>query len=216
MAEGAPAAVPPPPDPLPEPNVVLLRSGGVLHRVHPRALAGNAFNPCLGGQTRFAPFRDASGRCVPSLYAGSTVESAIHETVFHDIPLSADLKTVPRDAVEQRGHSTLLIRRDLRLASLRAPDLMKWGVGREQLVGCLPTQYDRTARWAQAIHAQYDSVDGLIWTSRLCDPDDALLLFGDRVAVADIQVVAVREGTDGSFLGDVRNAGARGGIRISL
>ena len=139
-------------------------------------------------RTRFSPFRDAKGHCVPSLYAGSTVESAIYETVFHDIPLSADRKTVPRDAVEKRNHSALLVRRDLRLASLRA----------------------------QAIHTQFDDVEGLVWTSNLCDPDSALLLFGDRVAVADIQVVAVREGTDGSFLRDVRNAGGRGGIQISL
>jgi len=165
---------------------------------------------------RFAPIRDAKGHCVPSLYAGSTVEAAIYETVFHDIPLSADRKTVSRDAVEQRNHSALLVGRDLRLASLRAPDLLKWGVRREQLVGSLPTQYERTARWAQAIHRQFEDVDGLIWTSNLCDPDAALLLFGDRLAVADIQIVAMREGTDGSFLGDVRDAGERGGIRISL
>ena len=216
MDEGSSASVPPPPNTLLEPNVVVLNVGKVLHRVHARALAGNAFNPCQGGRTRFSPFRDAKGHCVPSLYAGSTVESAIYETVFHDIPLSADRKTVPRDAVEKRNHSALLVRRDLRLASLRAPDLDNWGVRREQLIGTLPTQYDRTALWAQAIHTQFDDVEGLVWTSNLCDPDSALLLFGDRVAVADIQVVAVREGTDGSFLGDVRNAGGRGGIRISL
>ena len=46
-------------------------------------------------------------------------------------------------------------------------------------------------------------------------PETILLLFGERVAVADVQVVAVREGTDGSFLGDVRDAGGRRGIRIS-
>ena len=214
--EGASATVPPPPDPLPEPNIVLLKAGEVLHRVHGRALAGNAFNPCLGGRTRFAPIRDAKGDCVPSLYAGSTVESAIYETVFHDIPLSANRKTVPRDAVEHRNHSTLLVRRDLRLVSLRAPDLLKWGVRRELLVGSLPTQYDRTALWAQAIHTQFDDADGLVWTSNLCDPDGAFLLFGDRVAAAYIQVAAVREGTDGSFLADVRNAGKRGDIWISL
>ena len=216
MDEEASASVPPPPDPLPEPHVVLVGTGDVLHRVHARALAGNAFNPCLGGQTRFAPVRDANGDCIPSLYAGSTVESAVYETLFHDVPLSASLKTVPRTAVEERSHSTLLVRRDLRLASLRAPDLLKWGIRREALIGSLPTQYGRTAQWARAIHRQFDDIDGLIWTSNLCDPDDALLLFGDRVTAADVQVVAVREGTDGSFLGDVRNAGLRGGIRISL
>lgn len=216
MDEASSASVPPPPDPLPEPNVVLIGTGDVLHRVHARALAGNAFNPCRGGQTRFAPIHDAKGDCVPSLYAGSTVESAVYETVFHDVSLSARFKTVPRKAVEERSHSTLLVRRDLRLAGLRVPDLLKWGVRREALIGSLPTQYGRTAQWARAIHSQCDDIDGLIWTSNLCDPDDALLLFGDRVTAADVQVVAVREGTDGSFLVDVRNAGLRGGILVSL
>ena len=216
MDEESPASVAPPPDPLPEPNVVRVGAGDVLHRVHARALAGNAFNPCRGGQTRFAPIRDAKGDCVPSLYAGSTVESAVYETVFHDVPLSASLKTVPREAVEKRRHSTLLARRDLWLASLRAPDLLKWGVRREALIGSLPTQYGRTARWARAIHRQFDDIDGLVWTSNVCDPDDAMLFFGDRVTAADVRVVAVREGTDGSFLADVRNAGLRGGILVSL
>lgn len=215
MDEGFQALIPPPPEPLPEPNVVPLKAGEVLHRVHARELGGNAFNPCQGGRTRFAPIRDINGRCVPSLYAGSTLDSAVFETIFHDIPLSAGLKTVPREAVEKCRHSTLLAGRVLQLASLRGPDLLKWGVRREELIGCLPTQYGRTALWAQAIHAQFDHVDGMVWTSNLCDPDSAVLLFGDRVAAEDIQVVSVREGTDGSFLGDVRNSGMRAGIRIS-
>ena len=144
------------------------------------------------------------------------MESAIHETVLHDVPLGASRKTVPREAVEKRNHSTLLVRRDLRLASLRAPDLMKWDVRREHLIGSLPTQYGGTAQWAEAIHTQFDCIDGLVWTSNLCDPDAAVLLFGDRVTVADIHVVAVREGTDKSFLRDVREAGGRGGVKIVL
>lgn len=215
MDEAPSASVPKPPDRLPKPNVDSLDARNVLHRVHARELAGNAFNPCKGGRTRFAPIYNATGDCVPSLYAGLTLESAIYETVFHDVPLSSDRKTAPREAVEKRKQSTLLVRRKLRLASLRAPDLLKWGVRRELLIGSLPTQYARTALWAQAIHAQFPDVEGLIWTSKLCDPDAAVLLFGDRVAGTDIDVVAMREGTDRSFMGDVRKAGLRGGIRIA-
>ena len=99
---------------------------------------------------------------------------------------------------------------------MRAPDLLKWGIRRETLIASLPTQYERTALWAKTVHDLFGDVDGLIWTSNLCDPDDALLLFGDRVAVTDLQVADVREGADGSFLEDVRQARARGGINISL
>lgn len=63
---------------------------------------------------------------------------------------------------------------------------------------------------------QFDDVDGLIWTSNLCDPDAALLLFGDRVEAAHLQVTGAREGSDGSFLRDVRKAARRSDILITL
>lgn len=216
MDEGLAARLPPPPEILAEPNVVEHPTDVPLHRVHSRQLAGNEFNPCKGAPTRFAPIRDDSGLCVPSLYAGGTPEAAIYETVFHDIPVEfTGPRTVPRGAVESRAHSTLLPRRPLRLASLRAPDLRKWRIRRESLIASLPDQYASTALWAKAIHDQYE-VDGLIWTSRQCDPDAAMLLFGDRVPAGDLAIVTVRHGRDESFLEDVREAGQRGGIAIAL
>ncbi len=216
MDEGPAGVVPCPPDHLNAPNVVELEPGQLLHRVHDRAFTGDDFNPCRGGPTRFAPIRDTAGRCIPSLYAGLTVESAIYEMLFHDVPLSANRKTVPRGTVENCKHSTLLVRRALRLASLRAPNLMQWGVRRDTLIGSLPTQYGRTALWTKAIHDRFGDVDGLIWTSNRCDPDAALLLFGDRVVAADLLVAGVRAGSDGSFLDDVRTAGRRSDIWITL
>ena len=216
MDEEPPGVVPHPPEPLNAPNLIELDSGELLHRVHDRSFAGNDFNPCRGGPTRFAPIRDRAGRCIPSLYAGSTVDSAIHETIFHDVPPGAKRKTVPKDTVERCDHSTLLVRRTLRLASLRAPDLMRLGVHRETLIGSLPTEYGRTALWAKAIHDKSSEVDGMIWTSNRCDPDAAVLLFGDRVAPADLLVASVRAGSDGSFLDDARRAGQRAGIWITL
>ena len=93
---------------------------------------------------------------------------------------------------------------------------MKWEILRDQLLGSLPTQYDRTVKWAEAIHAQFSDVEGLIWTSNKYDEESALLLFGDRVSEMDIQVVAVRKGSDFSFLHDVREAGRRAAILISI
>ncbi len=215
MDEGSAALLPPPPELLAEPNIVEHPTHEPLHRVHSRESAGNEFNPCKGSPTRFAPIRDDEGRCIPSLYTGGTLEAAIYETVFHDIPVTSNgPRTVPRGAVESREHSTLLPRRPLRLASLRAPDLRKWQIRREGLIGSLPGQYERTALWAKAIHDQYD-VDGLIWTSRQCDPAAAMLMFGDRVTAKDIRVIGVRDGRDSSFLKDVRQAGERGGIVIT-
>ena len=94
-----------------------------MHRVHDRGLPPNAFNPCQRGPTRFAPIRDSDGRCVPSLYAGGTLVSAIYETIFHDVPAQAERKTVPRYQIDRRSHGTLQLRRAIRLANLRAADL---------------------------------------------------------------------------------------------
>ena len=70
-------------------------------------------------------------------------------------------------------------------------------------------------RWAQAIHSQFTDVDGLVWTSNQCDLATAYVLFGDRVCEEDIKVVAVRQGSDASFLHDVREAASRVGTVIS-
>ena len=216
MDEEAIGAIPCPPSHLDAPNVLEMAPGKLLHRVHSRTFPGYAFNPCRGGQTRFAPILDEDDHCIPSLYAGDTVAAAIYETLFHDIPLDARRKTVPRSMVENRKHSTLLVRRALRLANLRAPDLMKWDIDPGTLIGSSPRHYEKTTLWAKAVHDQFSHVDGLIWTSRLCDPDSALLFFGDRVGAADIEVAGVRDGADASFLHDVREAGNRGNIMITL
>ena len=208
--------IPVPPHPLSSPNIDSLAIGEILHRVHDRKLVGNNFNPCKGSKTRFSPLYNDFGQCIPTLYAANTEEAAIYETVFHDIPLDAAKKIIPRSMVELRNHSVLQLRRDLRLARLHAPDLRQWRISREQLIGSLPTQYQYTVQWARAIHTHFHDVDGLVWTSNLCDPDMAYLLFGDRVLESDIEVIAVREGRDQSFLNAVHSAGARGGILISL
>ena len=210
-------SLPSPPAVLAKPNLTVLEAGALLHRVHDRELAPNAFNPCLGGPTRFAPIRDSDGRCVPSLYAGRTLVSAIYETVFHDVPAEAERKTLPRYQIDRRSHGTLQLRHAIRLANLRAADLRKWNLTRADLVASSPTCYRRTAEWARAIHGQFPEVEGLIWTSNQCDPDDVLILFGDRVAGADLEIAAVRDGgSDASFLEDVRAAGERAGIRITV
>ena len=130
--------------------------------------------------------------------------------------MAAPRRSVPRHAVEDRRHSTFVVRRTLRLASLRALDLMKWGLTPATLIGAMPTQYQRTAHWAKAVHDRFAAVDGLIWTSNLCDPDSALLFFGDRVNVADLMVTGVRHGSDGSFLVDARKAAKRANILIAV
>lgn len=207
--------VPAPPDPLPRPNLLVLPEGSRLHRIHDRRFGGAAFNPGFGAPTRFAPLRRADGFVVPTLYAGSTLEAAAFETLFHDIPPAAPIKTVPRSLVASRAHSVLVARRPLRLAELRAPDLHRWGLPREALVAAPPTDYAATALWALAAHEAFADLDGLVWTSNRCDPADALTLWGTRAADA-IAVAERREGNSPDLLAEVRAAAARAGIVLTI
>ncbi len=204
-----------PPIPLPTPNYDKMVKGTIVHRVHQTTFAGDAFNPCFGGQTRFAPILDSSGLCVPSLYAGETVISTIYETIFHDVSATTSFKTVPMTSVESRSHSELEVRRDIKIVRLHAPDLKKWGISKSVLIGASAKLYGDTAKWAETIHHSYPDAEGLKWTSNQCDPDEAYLFFGDRVAAADFNIVATRDAkSDASFKADVLSAGKLAGISI--
>ena len=177
----------------------------------------NEFNPCRGNPTRFAPFLDRREQCVPSLYAGSSLDSVIYETLFHDIPVRAKRKTVLESSLADRAHGKLETQRDISVASLRAPDLAKWNISRNSLIASPPRLYKETAAWAKAIHDQFPDVEGLVWTSNQCDPENAFLFFGDRVCSDDLRIVFTRDcRSDPSFLTDVRQAGRRSGITVAI
>ena len=206
-----------PPATLANPNIATLSSGTLLHRVHDRSYAASDFNPCKGAPTRFAPIADQNGTCIPSLYSASTLEAAIYETIFHEIPVRAKRKTVPRTFVQTRAHGQLQVLCDLRLVSLRGPDLRQWRISRSSLNATSPKLYPGTTRWPSAIHHQFPNVHGLMWTSHQCDPDTSFLFFGDRVASQDFRIMRARDGLgDPTFLSDVRQAGLRSGIIIAV
>lgn len=199
------------------PNYVKLKKGALIERVHNNAYTADSFNPCLGNPTRFAPIEDASGACVPSLYAGETLEAAVYETIFHDVPAKAKKKRVPQKKIKDSAQGRLEVLRDLNLVSLREPDLKQWRIKRNQLISSSPKLYAETAAWAEAIHHQFSGADGLEWTSNQCDPKTAYLFFGDRVDSSDFKVVHTRDGaTDATFRQDVKDFGKRSGIQITV
>lgn len=208
---------PPPPEPFPEFNTWRLATGTELVRVHDPAFDGAAFNPCLGGPTRFAPLRQPSGDCLPTLYAAETLECAVHESIFHDLPFDAPDKFVPRQKVTSRAISWLTVTAELRLASLHEPDLNRIGRTRAELVDTAPSAYPHTARWGEAFHRAAPDVVGLVWTSRRCDPARAYVLFEDRVPPG---ALVVRERVDvagsAAHLAQIRAFGRRASITITL
>jgi len=71
-------------------------TGTRLHRVHSDAFGGAEFNPGLKGNARFSPIRNAAGVAIPTIYAAGTMEGALMESVFHDVPHSAGFKQLDK------------------------------------------------------------------------------------------------------------------------
>ncbi|MFT5504905.1 MAG: hypothetical protein ACI845_004422 [Gammaproteobacteria bacterium] len=90
------------------------------------------------------------GRCVPSLYDGSSVDSTIFETIFHDVPTKSTFKTVRKQEVNIRSHSELEALRAIELLKLYAPELMRWYISRQHLIASSPKLYG-----SQAIHEAF-------------------------------------------------------------
>jgi hypothetical protein len=166
------------------------KAGQALHRVHLDTYKANAFNPGTRGNARFSPIVNAAGKPIPTLYGGSSFECAAMETVFHDVPFAAGLKTFDKCKLQGHVKSVLVSNKALTLADLRNVPLRKLGVERKQLIDTEKDTYGLTRRWAMAIHASHAHIQGLCWTSRQDDRAVAVMLFGDRIAAG---VLAVRE-----------------------
>ncbi|QWT22175.1 RES family NAD+ phosphorylase [Bacillus sp. NP157] len=180
--------VPPPPSSLAvNSKATTWRKGRKIHRVHHARFAANQFNPGIGN-ARFSPVNDASGKPIPTLYGGGDFTCAVMESVFHDLPRGAGMKTFDRTRLDNQVHSVVMPLRDLKLADLGTMPLKKLGVERRQLIDTDKDVYAATRQWAAAFHAQRSDIDGLLWPSRQSDRP-ALVLFGDRVAVSDLDPV---------------------------
>lgn len=162
-------------------------AGQVIHVIHDTAFDPASFNPGVDADgaprrpTRFAPIADARGRAVPYLYGGATLDCAIFETVFHDVPIDAADKFVDLGEFAERGHGELVPARDLKLVDLTSEGLHRLKVPKRELIDSPTRLYPQTARWAQALYHQGPDIDGLLWMSRQRDRDFALVLFGDRL-----------------------------------
>jgi hypothetical protein len=162
-------------------RLIGLPAGQLLHRVHLAHYGAAQFNPGVQGNARFSPIQDDQGRPIPTLYAGTTRDGALMETVFHDVPHTAGTKTFDKRRLAGHRHSTVEVLRGLQLADLSSVALRRLGVTRKQLIDTEKDQYPRTREWARAIHRQCPQAQGLSWISRQDDSARAFVLFGDRV-----------------------------------
>jgi hypothetical protein len=171
----------------------VLAEGTPLWRVHNASRAGNVFNPCHGGRSRFAPLRDATGACIPTLYAGETREAATFETIFRDLPPLPQARQVFTSQLNGMALREIRPRRALRLVPMFNQNLAIVGQSRQTMIESHGTEaYKQTCAWAEAIHRDLLDVDGLVWTSRQQDEVLAMVLFEGRVSLADLEVVGTK------------------------
>jgi hypothetical protein len=181
-----PAVSAPPADLAKLVKVLTWPKGQVIHRIHLEIYGSSEFNPGLKGNARFSPIRDSAGTSIPTLDGGSTFDCAAMETIFHDVPFAAGLKTFDKQKLVDQVYSQVTPTRDLNLADLSATTLRRLGVQRNELIDTEKDKYPDTRKWAEAIHAACPSADGLCWVSRQDDRALAIVLFGDRLPAADL------------------------------
>lgn len=176
----ASSSTPVPPDNL-HATLTSIATGEVLHRVHLGKYQADQFNPGVYGNARFSPIQDGHGKPIPTLYGGTTIDCALMESVFHDVPHTAGFKSFDKDNLVEQVHSVVQVQQELQLVDLTSVPLRKLGVTRKQLIDTEKDQYPATRKWAEAIHAQCPQAQGLFWVSRQDDSARAVVLFGDRV-----------------------------------
>lgn len=156
--------------------------GENIFRVHPDKYGSAQFNLSVNGDARFSPLVNTAGVVIPTLYAGTTLDCALMETVFHDVPFAKALKMWSKSThVAGMVYSQLTFSRNLALIDLTAIHLRKLGISRKDLIESDGRQYPKTRAWALALHDQYPNAEGLTWTSRQADPARAIVLFEDRL-----------------------------------
>lgn len=161
--------------------VQTIDQGTLLHRVHRQQRAATAFNPGPQGNARFSPIQDAHGHPIPTWYGGITLQCALMESVFHDVPHTAGFKTFDKNKLTGQVYSVLQVEQPLQLVRLTSVALRCVGVTRKQIIDTEKDQYPATRAWAAAIHGQCPQAQGLYWTSRQDDTAPAVMLFGDRI-----------------------------------
>ena len=158
-----------------------LAKGKVLHRVHKSDYRANQFNPRVDNNARFSSIYDIHVKLIPTLYGGKTMDCALMETVFHDVPYTAGFKSIDKKKLVGQVHSTVRVEQTLKLIDLASVHLRKLGVERKQLIDTEKDQYPATRKWAEAFHHQCPKAQGLSWISRQDDTSRAYVLFGDRI-----------------------------------
>lgn len=187
----------------------------LLWRVYPWAYGVAGFNATGHGNARFSPLRIA-GVGVPTLYAGSTLDVALMETVWHDAPLpSSGFHLVLKASTEQRRVGTLKPSAPLRVVDLTSLGLRRLGLVRSDVIDSDQAGYHVTRRLAAWLYEHKPDVQGFCWTSRQNDEGRAVVLFETRLGPVTLAVATADQIlTDGPHLDAVLTLAERMGASV--
>ena len=188
MSIAPPTSIPPFPTDA-DPLITDWPAAGPIVRVYDPRFSPRGFwagNSSHAG--RFHPFTPAGAdAALPVLYGSDSLAGAISETVFHDVPVRGT-KHVALALLASRVAVSLVPARSFRLADLTGFGLRRLGATRAEIIDSDPRSYLQTAQWAQGLHAHSAHLDGIQWVSRQFDRALGVVLFGDRVAEADLSL----------------------------
>lgn len=135
----------------------------------------------MRGNARFSPIQDGQGQAVPTLHGGTTMACVLMETVFHNVPHTAGLKSFEKAKLAAQVYSIVQLAIPLQLADLASVPLRKLDVTHKQLIDTEKDQYPGIRQWADEIHRQCPQAQGLSWVSRQDSSARAVVLFGDCI-----------------------------------
>jgi hypothetical protein len=172
---------PQPPDNI-QVNTETMAAGTKIWRVHQSKFGEAAFNPGFG-DARFSPIQNALGDYIPTLYAGETIDVALMESVYHDVPHTTDPDSKEFDIskFDEQMLSELTLTQDVVVVKLYGPALRKLGIKEADLIHSEADEYANTRVWAERIHYSIPDAQGIKWISKQGDGAFACMYFGDRV-----------------------------------
>jgi hypothetical protein len=164
------------------PELATLSAGSILFRVHQKRFPAEAFNPELShryyGGGRFDATDDDP---YPYLYAGTTVDVAVAETLLRDLsPDDVGIRQLAVPKVAGRRISAIEVTANLELVSLRSGTDLGAVAQDTWLTMCDPRDYAQSRHWAHWIRSHAKSAAGYVWLSRREPGAAAYVLFGDR------------------------------------
>jgi hypothetical protein len=127
---------------------------------------------------------DMTSAVIPTMYAGTTIDCSIMESVFHDVPLGVGPTNLDPARLDSLVRSEIQVTEELLLIDLTSVGLRFFGLKNTQLIDTDAADYKLTRSWAKVLYDRNPEAQGLYWTSRQDNRAQALMLFGTRAESA--------------------------------